>query len=74
MLDQDQNQNSATINSNSKVNIQQQEKDQPKAIDLAHESLQQRQQKKQREFEQLKADPEQILEEEEKRQPLCQQE
>jgi hypothetical protein len=71
MLDQNQNHNTDTINSNSKVNIQQQEKDQPKAIDLAHESLQQQ---KQREFEQLKADPEQILEEEEKRQPLCQQE
>jgi len=68
MLDENQN---STINSNSKVNIQQQGKDQLKAIDLTHESLQQQ---KQREFELLKADPEQILEEEEKRQPLCQQE
>jgi hypothetical protein len=67
----DENQNSARINSNSKVNIQQQGKDQLKAIDLTHELLQQQ---KQREFELLKADPEQILEEEEKRQPLCQQE
>jgi hypothetical protein len=67
----DENQNSAGINSNSKVNIQQQGKDQLKAIDLTHELLQQQ---KQREFELLKADPEQILEEEEKRQPLCQQE
>jgi hypothetical protein len=68
MLDENQN---STINSNRKVNIQQQGKDQLKAIDLTHESLQQQ---KQREFELLKADPEQILEEEEKRQPLCQQE
>jgi hypothetical protein len=67
----DENQNSARINSNSKVNIQQQGKDQLKAIDLTHELLQQQ---KQREIELLKADPEQILEEEEKRQPLCQQE
>jgi hypothetical protein len=67
----DENQNSARINSNSKVNIQQQGKDQLKAIDLTHELLQQQ---KQREFKLLKADPEQILEEEEKRQPLCQQE
>ena len=67
----DENQNSARINSNSKVNIQQQGKDQLKAIDLTHELLQQQ---KQREFELFKADPEQILEEEEKRQPLCQQE
>ena len=68
MLDENQN---STINSNRKVNIQQQGKDQLKAIDLTHESLQQQ---KQREFKLLKADPEQILEEEEKRQPLCQQE
>jgi hypothetical protein len=37
----DENQNSARINSNSKVNIQQQGKDQLKAIDLTHELLQQ---------------------------------
>jgi hypothetical protein len=58
-----------TSKGSGKANTQQQGKNKPKSIELS-QALQQ----KQREFEQLKADPEQILEEEEKRQPLCQQE
>ena len=69
----DQDQNNPTTNSDGKRNAQQKQKDN---VHAAVEDLSLRLRQKQRDTEQLGINPDEILEEEEKRQPfsLCQQE